>query len=274
MYKVNLGRYSETNSWLHKIDPRVKLIANILFLVALFTAKNLMLLAMLDVVALAVYLSVRADWSYPIKLLKIVIPIFAFVFLIQAWMLPAEGRVYYYTKEFKISDGAFFMAGKVSERLFGMFLIATTFTFTTRPMDITRAIEDLLTPLKWIKFPVHIIATVISIALNWTPMMIDHAKKVGEAQASRGMDLKNSSWFTKMRNIKTIWVPMLAASFVHSIELGNAFDARGYNPYDKRIKYFVYRIKISDIVLLFTIIGIVATVFCVKSYVELPTWWL
>lgn len=64
---------------------------------------------------------------------------------------------------------------------------------------------------------------------------------------------------------------MLAASFVYSIELGNALDARGYNPYAKRIRYFVYKIKFVDILMLLTVAGIVAALFCIKAYVDLPT---
>lgn len=119
-------------------------------------------------------------------------------------------------------------------RIFLIVMITTILTATTQPLDLTLALEDLMSPLKLIKFPVHIFSIIISIALRMIPTLIEEAERIMKAQASRGVDFKHGKIKEKAKSLASLTVPLLVSAFQKADDLSNAMDARGYDPHEKR----------------------------------------
>lgn len=152
-------------------------------------------------------------------------------------------------------------------RIYIMILITSLLTSTTKPMALTKAIEDLLIPLKLIKVPVHIIAMIISIALRFIPTLIEEAQRIMKAQASRGVDFKNGGIKSKSKSMVTLIIPLFVSAFAKAEDLGNAMETRGYDPYEKRTRYRAYPIKTRDIITSIVVIGLILTLALTRNEV-------
>ena len=150
---------------------------------------------------------------------------------------------------------AFYQCGYIFIRLIMMLMITMILTSSTKPMDLTYGLEWYLTPLKVVKFPSHIVAMTLSIALRFIPTLIDETNRIIKAQASRGVDFNHGGPFKRFRAIFSLIIPLFVSAITRSEELSDAMEARGYDPYAKRSRYRVLRFHFSDIVALF--IGLV-----------------
>ena len=119
-------------------------------------------------------------------------------------------------------------------------------TSTTKPLELTLAIENLLNPLKRFHFPVHELAMMISIALRFIPDLLDEAKRIMKAQASRGADFNEGSFMEKIRSIISLIIPLFISAFQRAEDLANAMESRNYNPEAKRTKYKILSWQKTD----------------------------
>ena len=115
-----------------------------------------------------------------------------------------------------------------------MIALTMVLTSTTKPMDLTYAIEWYLTPLKLVKFPSHIVAMTLSIALRFIPTLLDETHRIMKAQASRGVDFDHGGLIKRLSAIVSLIIPLFVSAIGRSEELSNAMEARGYDPYGKR----------------------------------------
>jgi len=153
-----------------------------------------------------------------------------------------------------------------------MILTTSMLTATTKPLALTKAIEDILLPFKLIKVPVHIIAMIISIALRFIPTLLEEAQRIMKAQASRGVDFKNGGIKAKAKSMITLIIPLFVSAFAKAEDLGNAMETRGYDPYEKRTRYRAYPIKTSDIVTMIIVASlIILTILVRHNLFEVPT---
>lgn len=153
-----------------------------------------------------------------------------------------------------------------------MIIITTLLTATTKPVALTKAIEDLLLPLKLIFIPVHIIAMIISIALRFIPTLLEEAQRIMKAQASRGVDFKNGNIKSKAKSMVTLIIPLFVSAFAKAEDLGNAMETRGYNPYEKRTRYRTYPVRVIDIFVGLFVIGMVVVVALLfNNVIQIPT---
>jgi energy-coupling factor transport system permease protein len=118
-----------------------------------------------------------------------------------------------------------------------MIMITTILTATTKPLDLTLGIEDLLAPFKRFKVPAHEIAMMISIALRFIPTLIEETDRIMKAQASRGVDLAEGKFKEKILAILSLIVPLFVSSFQRAEDLADAMEARGYVPQAPRTRY-------------------------------------
>jgi energy-coupling factor transport system permease protein len=135
-------------------------------------------------------------------------------------------------------------------RLLLMIMITTCLTATTKPLDMTLGIEDLLQPFEKIGVPSHEIAMLISIALRFIPDLIDETGRIMKAQESRGVDLKEGKLMEKIMAILSLIVPLFVSAFQRAEDLANAMEARGYAPGEKRTRYKVLKMHLRDYLLL------------------------
>ena len=136
-------------------------------------------------------------------------------------------------------------------RLLLMIMITTCLTATTKPLDMTLGIEDLLKSFEKIGVPSHEIAMLISIALRFIPDLIDETNRIIKAQESRGVDLKEGKFSERIMAILSLIVPLFVSAFQRADDLANAMEARGYQPGEKRTRYKVLKMKGADWALIF-----------------------
>lgn len=194
----------------------------------------------ISVVLLIVYFLIRK--YLPFKLL-ILIGLCAFIIYILRY--PVYGNIFknadIYIYEAGIVHGSFLVL-----RVFAIILASTTLTLTTKPTDLTNAIEWILYPLEKIKIKTSIFAMMISIALRFIPTLFNETNKILKAQASRGVDFNEGKLAEQIKQIVSLLVPMFVISIKRAEDLADAMEARGYIPGEKRTKLVQMKCKLSD----------------------------
>ena len=143
-------------------------------------------------------------------------------------------------------------------RLILILSITMVLTSTSKPLDLTFAFEWYMTPLKLIKFPVHIIAMMLSIALRFIPTILDEANRIMKAQESRGVDFSKGGLFKRFKALISLFIPLIVSAFDRSEQLADAMESRGYDPKGKRSRYRVLKFGLRDLISLLIVVIYVA----------------
>jgi energy-coupling factor transport system permease protein len=170
-------------------------------------------------------------------------------------------------KFIKITDHGLLNAGFITARIVLIVLGASLLTFTTSPVELADGIESLLTPLKWIKFPVHEFALIMSIALRFIPTLLDETDRIIKAQKARGANFDTGNVFKRAKALIPVLIPLLISSFKRANELADAMDARCYSGSKNRTKFKKMRLTWRDFLGTILVAGlIVGVVFLNKFY--------
>jgi len=175
---------------------------------------------------------------------------------------------------------AVFQSLKIILRLVLMIMLTMVLTATTKPLDLTYALEWYMTPLKLIKFPVHEIAMTISIALRFIPTLLDETDRIMKAQSSRGVDFKHGKLSSRLRAIVSLIIPLFVSSFQRSEELADSMEARGYDPKAKRTRYRVLKFTLVDLSSIILVSAVLTGVIFVSVYrwdlgtAHFVPWWI
>lgn len=185
------------------------------------------------------------------------------VLLIVNLMIPGSGDYFtFFNTGWKIYYSALYNTVYIIVRLIIMLGLTLVLTATTKPLELTSALEWLMAPLKYIKVPVHEIAMTISLALRFIPTLLEETDRIMKAQASRGVDFEHGTFKEKIKAIISLIIPLFISALQRSEELANAMEARGYNPSAKRTRYRVNKWHIKDsiasLVILLILGGIIA----------------
>ncbi len=223
---ITIGQYFPGNSPIHRMDPRTKILAVVLYIVALFTARSILgyLLCLVYLV-----LCVRVSTIHLKTILKGVKPlilIIAFTAILN--MFYTDGNVLFQVWKLKITDAGIYQAVLMIARI--VMLVTGTFllTYTTSPITLTDGLELLLNPLKKIKVPVHELAMMMSIALRFIPTLIEETDKIMSAQKARGADFETGNLLQKAKALIPILVPLFVSAFRRADELATAMECRCY----------------------------------------------
>ena len=264
MSNIVLGRYTPYDSFIHKMDPRNKIICLIALLVAVFMQYSTWeltfivggILAFFTLVLLLIsHVSVRQMFG-SLKALWFVI---IFLLLINCLIPPRDSVVVAFNiGSFPIYWDAILQSLKIVLRLVLMISLSMILTATTKPLELTYALEWFLTPLKVIKFPAHEVAMTISIALRFIPTILGEVSRIMKAQSSRGVDFKHGRISSRIRALVSLIIPLFISAFQRSEELADAMEARGYDPKQKRTRYRLLKWHISDFFVLLLCAGICA----------------
>ena len=261
---MTIGRYLPLNSWMHKSDPRIKLISMIILIVAVFIDIGFLGYGIIGSFLIVALLVSKVSFKMILKSMRAMLFMMVFLLIINTFVVKT-GALWINFGFIKIYEGAILQTLYIFIRLVIMISITTILTVSTKPMDLTMAIEDLLGPLKVIKVPAHEIAMIISIALRFIPTLIDEANRIMKAQASRGVDFDEGSLKEKISSILALIIPLFASSFQRAEELADAMEARGYVPGEERTRYRVFKINSQDIMLLLISISLLVG-FIIKAY--------
>ncbi len=249
MSNIALGRYIPLDSVVHKLDPRMKIMAMFLLLVAVFIPAGYYGYGLLGFFIVAVLLIAKLKLNFIFSAMKPMLFMLVFLLVINILVL-RTGYVLFSIFGFTVYSDAIFQTLYITFRLALMIMITTALTATTKPLDLTLAIEDLLAPLKRFGVPAHEIAMMISIALRFIPTLIEETERIMKAQASRGVDLKEGKFKEKIMAILSLIVPLFVSSFQRAEDLADAMEARGYVPSAKRTRYKQLKRTFKDYVMI------------------------
>lgn len=252
MRDVAFGQYYPTNSPIHKLDPRAKLIFGLLYMIFIFfTNSYTALFAVFCFVAITIAIA-KIPVRAVLKSIKVVLFLLTFTGLLNLFMYEG-GNVLAEWWIFKITDKGIDFTIKLSLRLTFLIVGTSLLSFTTSPMELTDGIESLLKPLKYIKVPVHDIALTMSIALRFIPTLMDETDKIIMAQKARGAAFDTGKLTDKVKAMVPVMIPLFVSAFRRADELADALDARCYNATPNRTKMkkltFTYRDFIAFLVL-------------------------
>ena len=257
---ITIGQYVPGDSFVHRLDPRVKIILSILFIVDLFIIKNFT--GYIFVIAL-VGLSIAVSKLSPTYVYKGLKPIFILLIItaLLNMLMTRNGQLIYELYFIKIYDEGLRIAAFMALRL--IFLIAGTsiLTLTTSPIELTDGIERLLNPFKKIGVPAHELAMMMTIALRFIPTLMDETDKIMKAQMARGADFDSGNIIAKAKSLIPLLVPLFISSFRRADELAMAMEARCYRGGEGRTRMKVLKLTYDDLIaVLFFMFFIIITI--------------
>ena len=263
MNNIVIGRYLPLDSFLHKRDPRIKILSMMVLLIAIFIPAGFMGYGILAVFVFTAYKLSKLPFNFIWKAFKPMLFMMGFILVLNT-VLNKEGELVLSLWGFKIYSEALYHTGYIVVRLLLMLTITTILTASTKPMDLTYGIEDLMAPLQALKVPSHEIAMIISIALRFIPTLIEEAVRIMKAQSSRGVDFEQGKLKEKIKGILSLIIPLFVASFKRAEDLANAMEARGYVVEAKRTRYRQFKINSKDWLMLASSVIVVSSVILIK----------
>ncbi len=265
MRDVSFGQYYPSQSFVHKLDPRMKILFLIGYIVLVFLAQNFYALG----ACALVFVIIACCSGVPIKsLLQSVKAItFLLVFTALLNLFFYQGETVLFSWGFiTITQEAVFFTIFLAVRLFLLVLASSVLTLTTTPVALTDGIESLLKPLKYIRFPVHELALIMSIALRFIPILTDETGRIMNAQKARGADFESGGLIKRVKAIVPILIPLLISAFRRADELGDAMDARCYSGSKVRTKYKKLTFTWRDGVALVLLGALIAAIVLLKIF--------
>ena len=266
----SFGQYYPADSIIHKMDPRCKLVLTIIYMVAIFLVKSYLGYVTTILLLLSTVFISKVPLKVVFKSIKAVLFLLIFTLIINL-LFYKQGTVLVSWWKITITWQGIDYAIKMLFRLTLLVMGASMLTFTTTATELTDGIESLLYPLKFIKVPVHDIAIIMSIALRFIPTLVEETQKIMNAQKARGAQIDTGGFFTRVKAMLPILIPLFVSAFRRADELADALDARCYNASDKRTKMKVLKFRLADYMGLL-ILAIFVAAICVDAYAFGGAW--
>ncbi|MBQ1183223.1 MAG: energy-coupling factor transporter transmembrane protein EcfT [Clostridia bacterium] len=248
MSDITFGQFIDTNSVLHKLDPRTKLLSLIGFIVFVFVANNFLSLGLLTAFLLVCILTSKIPLKMYLKNLKAILPIIIITALLNVFYTDG-GKVLFDKWIFTVTTGGIYRAVFMAVRIILLILSSAVLSYSTSPTSLTSAIESLLKPLSLIGLgnAVHTMAMTMTIALRFIPTLIEETEKIMNAQKARGANLDSGNIIKRVKALLPILIPLLISSVRRAYELAEAMECRCYNGGDGRTKYRLMHYRGVDI---------------------------
>ena len=228
---ITIGQFFPGNSPVHRMDARAKILLTIVFIVMLFTAGDMRGLGVCTIFTLLTFLISRIPLKMMFKGLRTILVIIIITSVLNLFFID------------KGLETAVFMVVRIACLIIGTSLL----TYTTSPIDLTDAIERLLSPLKKIKVPVHELAMMMTIALRFIPTLIEETDKIMSAQKARGADMETGSFIKRAKALIPVLIPLFVSSFRHAEELALAMECRCYHGGSGRTRMKQLKMKLIDL---------------------------
>lgn len=260
---ITLGQYFPGNSLIHRLDPRSKILAVLIYIVALFLAKNALSYALLAAALLVCVAISRVKPAALFKGLKPLLFIVVFTALLNLFYIRTGEVLFSWWKLVITVDGvqtAFFMVLRI------VLLVSSTFmlTYTTAPMALTDGLESLLSPLKVFHAPVHEFAMMMSIAMRFIPTLVEEADKIMNAQKARGADFENGRLTERAKALLPLLIPLFVSAFRRADELAVAMESRCYHGGEGRTRLKQLKMAACDWLFLLLSAALVVGVILLK----------
>ncbi|MDD3278878.1 MAG: energy-coupling factor transporter transmembrane component T [Lachnospiraceae bacterium] len=223
---ITLGQYYPADSVLHRLDPRVKFIGTMIYIISLFVFKSWGYVLGTVFLAGVIVIS-KVPFRFMVKGLKAIMFLLFITMFFNAIFTP--GEVLFHIWIIKVTKEGLILAGRMGIRLVFLIMGSSVMTLTTTPNQLTDALESLLKPLNKIHVPVHEISMMMSIALRFIPILLEETDKIMKAQIARGADFETGNLIKKVKNMVPLLVPLFISAFRRANDLALAMEARCYH---------------------------------------------
>lgn len=231
---ITLGQYYQTDSVIHRLDPRVKLVTTLCYIISLFIVDNWIGYVIAGLFLVVVIRLSKVPFRFMIRGMKAIVFLLLIAVVFNLFLTPGEPLVTFW--KLTITKEGVRLASFMAVRLVFLIMGSSVMTLTTTPNNLTDAIEKLLGPLKIFKVPVHEIAMMMSIALRFIPILLEETDKIMKAQIARGADFESGNLIKKARSLVPLLVPLFISAFRRANDLAMAMEARCYRGGEHRTK--------------------------------------
>ena len=258
MRDITLGQYYPADSVIHKLDPRVKLVGTIVFIISLFMFRSVSCYILATAVLAALIKVSRVPFKFIVKGLKAIFILMMITVAFNLFLTPGTPVITIW--KLTITAEGIETAAFMAIRLIYLIIGSSLMTLTTTPNDLTDGMEKGLGFLKKVHVPVHEIAMMMSIALRFIPILMEETDKIQKAQMARGADFESGNLIQKTKNLIPLLVPLFVSAFRRANDLAMAMEARGYHGGEGRTKMRPLEYKHRDkmaylIMVIYLVIG-------------------
>lgn len=242
---ITLGQFFPGKSPVHRLDPRLKILLTIFFIVLIFCSGNFVNLGLTLGVIFAAMLLSRVRLKTYFKSLKPILFIVAFTFILNLFYGTGEPLIEFWI--LKITLGGILNSILIAVRIVSLILVSSVLTFTTSPTQLTDAIERLLKPLALLRVPVHEFAMMMTIALRFVPTLLEETDKIMSAQKARGADMESGGLMQRIKALIPVLIPLFVSAFRRAYDLATAMESRCYNGGSGRTKMKILHFGKNDL---------------------------
>ncbi len=268
---ITIGQYYPAKSILHQLDPRVKLVSTLIYLISLFMFDSISGYIVATVFLIAVIRCSKVPFRYIMRGMKPVIMLLMITVLFNLF-LTKQGDVLFSVWILTVTEGGLRTAVFMAIRLIYLITGSSLMTFTTTPNELTDGIERLLYPLNKIHVPVHEVAMMMSIALRFIPILLEETDKIMKAQIARGADLESGNIIQKAKAMVPILVPLFVSAFRRANDLAMAMEARCYRGGEGRSKMKPLHYEARDHKAYALIVVYLVAVVVIGRFIPLHIW--
>ena len=275
MSNIALGQFYPARSVMHRLDPRMKIIIGIAYIVASFLCANVFSFALLLLSAFCLILISRIPVKVVLRSIKAIIFIMLFTAVLNVFWTKGEAdELLFGWKFINIYASGLYNAAFIVVRIVAMIIGTSIFlTYTTTPIQLTDALERLLSPLKVIKVPVHEFAMMMTIALRFIPTIVEETGKIMSAQKARGADFTSGSLAKRAKALVPVLIPLFISAFRRAGELATALTCRCYRGGEGRTRMTKLTLSYRDFVALFFMALFIAGIILLNVYAPGYSMW-
>jgi energy-coupling factor transport system permease protein len=256
---ITLGQYYPGNSFLHRMDPRAKILCTMIFIVAIFLAKDIVSYGLVTAfIGLCVAVS-GVPFRMVVRAVKPLWLILLFTMLIH--VLSTPGNVVWSWGWISVTEEGLRNGTLMTLRLVYLIGFSSLLTYTTSPITLTDGIESLLSPFRRIGVPAHELAMMMTIALRFIPTLLEETDRIMKAQASRGADFSSGNIWQRAKAMVPLLVPLFISAFRRADDLATAMEARCYRGGEGRTKMHVLAYGGRDAVAFAAVLIVTAALF-------------
>lgn len=264
MREMTIGQFYSTDSLIHRLDPRVKIIITFIYVISLFFLRSFVTLGCAFIILMVYIMLSKVPLRYIVKGTKAIIWFIVFTVLLQMVTIQGSEAIF----EFgiiRITRTGVYSSCYLFIRLILMMVGSSMMTYTTTPNALTEGLEKLFKWMNKLKVPVHELAMIMSIALRFIPVIVEELDRIMKAQMARGMDFTEGNIFERLKKIMPVIVPLFVSAIRRSNELALAMDARCYHGGEGRTKMKPLKYRREDyIAYIFVVLYLVMLIMVKK----------
>lgn len=262
---ITLGQYFPGTSFLHQLDPRCKIIATLIVIVAIFLAESLPAYGLITVFILLCFFISHLPLKLILKSLK---PLWVIIILTMGiHVFTTSGTVIWQWGILHITWEGIRQGALMTARLIYLIVFSSLLTYTTSPIVLTDGIEHLLNPFRRVGVPAHELAMMMTIALRFIPTLLEETDRIMKAQTARGANFTSGSIMQRGRNMIPLLVPLFVSAFRRADDLATAMEARCYRGGEGRTRMHELAYTFRDTIAMIVVIGLTAVLVAVRWFI-------